>query len=156
MRRPIETLLSIRRVRLFDRVPIFETERLVRLFANRINYQRKLVKDATAVSEGSARQFSEDDRGLSTLIEELESREYVVTKRSRRIMEEMLSGMYGDGLIFKDFETEIEPLYPLSSDLRRASQLADQLADKTKEETFDVARALLIDLPKRNPDQTSD
>lgn len=148
MPRPIETLLSLPRVRLFDRVPILETERLVRLFIDRPDYQPKLVEPALKVSRASAQQFSLDDEGLSALLKEMSSAEYVVTKRSRRVIEEMLSGIYDDGFVFKEFEGQIQPLCELPPILLRMSRLADSLADKTKEESIDVARALLIDLPK--------
>lgn len=149
MPRPIETLLSLPRVRLADRVPILETERLVHQLVERGEYQPRLVKNAFEVSRGSAHQFSMDDQGLSTLLEEINSAEYIVTKRSKRVMEQMLNGIYGDGFVFKRFENEIEPLCQISQPLREVSKLADSLADKTKEESIDVARALMIDLPKR-------
>lgn len=148
MPRPIETLLSLPRVRLINRVPILETERMIQRFMGQPDYRPKLAKSALRVSEGSAQQFSLDDKGLSILLEEINTAEYIVTKRSKTIMEEMLKGICGDGLIFKDFESHIEPLYEVSQDLQHVSQLADRLADKTKEESFDVARALLIQLPK--------
>ncbi len=72
-----------------------------------------------------------------------------MTKRSERVMEEMLSGICEDGAIYKEFEEEIEPLCDLSARLREMSKLADSLADKTKEESIDVARALTIRLPTR-------
>lgn len=149
MPRPIETLLSLPRVRLADRVPILETERLVHQLVERAEYQPRLVKNAFEVSRSSAHQFSMDDQGLSTLLEEINSAEYIVTKRSKRVMERMLNGIYGDGFVFKQFENEIEPLCRISQPLREVSKLADSLADKTKEESIDVARALMIDLPKR-------
>lgn len=147
MPRPIETLLSLPRVRLIDRVPILETERYVRHFMERAEYRPKLVKQALQVSKGSARQFSTDDEGLSTLLEEIDSAEYIVTKRSKKIMEDMLNGICADGRIFKEFEGEIDPLCDIWPPLREISKLADGLADKAKEESLDVARALLIDLP---------
>jgi hypothetical protein len=110
-------------------------------------YRQKLVKQSTEVSERSAQQFSLDDTGLAALLEEIDSAEYVVTKRSKRIMEEMLKGICADGFIFKEFEAEIDPLCEFSPTLRQVSKIADGLADKAKEETIDVARALLIDLP---------
>ena len=150
MPRPIETLLSLPRVRLVDRVPIIETEKFVRRFIDRVDYRPRLVKHALGVCKGSVQQFSMDDEGLSALLEELKSTEYVVTKRSQRTMEDMLSGIYGDGLIFKGFEAEIEPLYDESQPLRQVSKMADNLADKAKEESIDVARALRIGLPKHS------
>ena len=110
-------------------------------------YRSKLVKQAMEVSERSAQQFSLDDMGLAMLLEEVDSAEYVVTKRSKRIMEEMLKGICADGFVFKEFEGEINPLCEVSPPLRQVSKIADGLADKAKEETIDVARALLIDLP---------
>jgi len=148
MLRPIETLLSLPRVRLINRVPILETERMIQRFMDRPDYRPKLAKSALRVSESSAHQFSLDDKGLSTLLEEINAAEYIVTKRSKTIMEVMLKGICGDGLIFKGFESRIEPLYEVSQDLQHVSQLADRLADKTKEESLDVARALLIQVPK--------
>jgi hypothetical protein len=62
-------------------------------------------------------------------------------------MEDMLNGICADGRIFKRFEDSIQPLCEISPPLREVSQLADSLADKTKEESVDVARALLIPLP---------
>ena len=115
---------------------------------SRHDYHQRLAKSALQVSEGSAQQFSIDDEGLSTLLDEITTASYIVTKRSRTVMEEMLKGICGDGLVFKEFESEIKPLYDVSQDLRRVSRLADSLADKTKEESLDVARALLIQLPK--------
>jgi len=61
----------------------------------------------------------------------------------------MLRGICGDGTIFKDFEREIKPLFDISQSLRQISQLADRLVDKTKEESVDVARNLMIELPTR-------
>ncbi len=152
MPRPIETLLSLPRVRLIDRVPILETEKYVRRFMNRPEYQPKLVKQALQVSEGSAHQFSIDDQGLSALLEEIDSAEYIVTKRSKKIMEDMLNGICADGSIFKKFEGDIDPLCDISRQLREVSKLADSLADRAKEESLDVARALLIDLPTQARD----
>ncbi len=149
MPRPLETLLSLPRVRLFDRVPILETEDLVRSFLDRPDYQPKLVKTALQVSRGSAQQFSNDDKALSALLEELDSAEYIVTRRSKTLMEDMLSGIYGDGFIYKRFEAEIEPLCEVSRPLREVSKLANSLADRTKEESLDLARALMIRLPMR-------
>lgn len=150
MPRPIETLLSLPRVRLIDRVPILETEEYVRRFMNRVQYQPKLIKQALQVSKGSAQQFSTDDEGLSALLEEIDSSEYIVTKRSKKIMENMLNGICADGRVFKGFEGRIEPLCDIFQPLREVSKLADSLADKTKEESLDLARALLIDLPKQD------
>jgi hypothetical protein len=147
MPRPIESLLSLPRLRLFDRVPILETEKLIRSHMNQTNNQPKLVKAALGVSEGSAIQFSNDDVGLSTLLNELNSADYIVTKRSRTVMEQMLSGICKDGSMFKEFEHQIEPLYELSRRLLQMSKFADALADKTKEESIDVARALMLNLP---------
>jgi hypothetical protein len=148
MPRPIESLLSLPRVRLFNRVPILETERLVRRYIDIPDYQPKLVKPAMKVSQATAQQFSSDDEGLSTLLKEIDSAEYIVTKRSRETMEEMLSGICDDGSLFKKFEGQIQPLCLLSHDLLRVAKLADSLADKTREESIDVARALMIQLPK--------
>jgi hypothetical protein len=150
MPRPIESLLSLPRVRLFDRVPILETESLVRRYVDRPDYQPRLLKPALEVSRASAQQFSSDDEGLSALLKEIGSAEYIVTKRSRKVMEEMLSGICDDGSLFKEFEGQIQPLCQLSHDLLQVSRLADSLADKTKEESIDVARALMIGLPKRD------
>jgi hypothetical protein len=147
MPRPIETLLSLPRVRLINRVPILETGKYVRRFVGQPAYHPKLVKQAMKVSEGSAQQFSVDDEGLAILLEEIDSAEYVVTNRSKRIMQEMLNGICADGFIFKEFEGAIHPLCEISPPLRQVSKMADGLADKAKEETIDVARALLIDLP---------
>jgi hypothetical protein len=145
--RPIETLLSFPRVRLIDRVPIVETQEYIRRLVHRIEYQQKLIKQAISVSNGTARQFSADDEGLSTLLQEMGSAAYVVTQRSKRVMGNMLNGICADGRIFKEFEKDIQPLSNISPPLRDASTLADQLADKTKEESLDLARALLINLP---------
>jgi hypothetical protein len=73
--------------------------------------------------------------------------EYVVTKRSKALMEGMLNGICADGQIFKGFENSIKPLRAISLPLHEAASLADSLADKAKEESLDVARALLIQLP---------
>ena len=81
------------------------------------------------------------------LLEEIDSAEYIVTRRSKGVMEEMLNGICSDGRIYKGFEQEIEPLCDASPSLRYVSMVADNLADKTKEESMDLARALLIDLP---------
>ncbi len=147
MPRPIETLLSLPRVRLFDRVPILETERLIRSLLDRPDYRHRLIKAAMGVSQGSALQFSSDDLGLSTLLTEVNSADYVVTERSKTVMEEMLDAICKDGSMFKRFEHQIEPLCEASQKLLHLSRFADSLADKTKEESMDVARALMIDLP---------
>jgi len=147
MPRPIETLLSLSRVRLIDRVPILETKEYVRRFMNHSEYAPKLISGALQVSEGSAKQFSADDKGLSALLEKIDSAEYIVTRRSKGVMEGMLNGICDDGRIYKDFEQEIEPLCDASPPLRYVSKVADNLAYKTKEGSLDLARALLIDLP---------
>jgi hypothetical protein len=147
MPRPIETLLSLPRVRLIDRVPILETEKYVRHFITRTEYTPKLVRRSLEVTQSSAKQFSADDHGLSALLAQLDSAEYIVTKRSKRVMENMLRDICADGAVFKGFEEKIQPLCNISQPLREVSGLADSLADKTKEESMDVARALLIELP---------
>ena len=147
MPRPLETLLSFPRVRLIDRVPILETQQYVKRFIEQTEYQPKLIKQALKVSNGSAQQFSTDDEGLSTLLDEVAKTEYVVTERSRRAVEEMLNGICADGRVFKRFESCIRPLCEISRNLREASTLADSLADRAKEESMDVARALLIPPP---------
>jgi len=73
-------------------------------------YAPKLINRALQVSKGSAQQFSVDDKGLSTLLDEIDSAEYIVTKRSKGVMEKMLNGICADGRIYKGFEQEIEPL----------------------------------------------
>jgi len=125
-----------------------ETGEYLRSFMNRSEHTQKLISRALQVSKGSADQFSVDDIGLSTLLEEIDSAEYIVTNHSKGVMEEMLNEICGDGLIFKGFEHEIEPLCEASPRLRYVSKVADSLVDKTKEESLDLARALLIDLPK--------
>lgn len=137
-------------MRLVDRVPILETEKVVQRFMDRVEYRPRLAKHAIRVCEGSAQQFSADDQGLVTLLHEVSSMEYIVTKRSKRVMEDMLADICDDGRIFKDFEVEIGPLYDVSQPLREVSKVADSLADKTKEESLDLARALLIRLPTQN------
>lgn len=145
--RPIETILTLPRVRLFNKVPILETERLVQRFLGRAEYRQRLLKDAFRVSAGSARQFSFDDRGLAALLEAIASDQYVVTARSRSSLEAMLRGICGDGVLFKDFKLEMRPLCDVSPSLRGVSKLAGSLADRAKEEAIDVARALFIKLP---------
>ena len=147
MARPIETLLSLPRVRLIDRVPVIETEEYVRGFIHKIDTQPKLVQRSLQVSTESAKQFSTDDIGLSTLLSEFNSTQYVVTRNSKRVMEGMLNEICADGQVFKGFEEEIQPLCEFSQSLREASRIADNLADRTKEESIDVARALMINLP---------
>ena len=147
MPRPIETLLSLPRVRLIAKVPILETEKYVRRFITRSDYRPKLVKPSLEVSKNSAKQFSQDDRSLSALLTELDSAEYIVTRRSKGVMEDMLRGVCEDGVVFKGFEEKIQPLCEISQPLRQASSLAGSLADKAKEDSLDVARALLINLP---------
>jgi hypothetical protein len=151
MARPIETLLSLPRVRLIDRVPIIETEAYVRRFIHQIETRTKLVQKSFQVSNESAKQFSADDKGLSTLLAEFNCAQYVVTRNSKRIMEGMLSEICADGDIFKGFEEKIQPLCEISQPLREASRFADSLADRTKEESIDVARALMIELPAHPP-----
>jgi len=126
---------------------VLETEQYVSRFVGRTEYQPRLVKQALKVSDGSACQFSSDDEGLSTLLHEMDAAEYVVTKRSRKVLEDMLNGICADGRIFKGFEDSIQPLCEISPALREVSSLADSLADMAKEESLDVARALLIQLP---------
>jgi len=142
-------------VRLIDRVPILETEHYVSRFVDRTEYRPKLVKQALKISDGSARQFSSDDKGLSTLLHEMDTAEYVVTKRSRMVMQDMLNEICADGRIFKRFEDCIQPLCEISPPLRQVSSLADSLADKVKEESLDVARALLIQLPTQEDKRRS-
>ena len=125
----------------------------MRLFKDREAYRPKLVQQALQVARGSAKQFFADDESLSTLLEEIDSAQYIVTRRSKKIMEDMLSGICSDGSIYKEFEGEIDPLCQSSPPLYETSKLADGLADKAREESIDVARALLINLPTRTPDR---
>jgi hypothetical protein len=129
-------------------VPILETEKMIERLIDHPKYMPRLARRALQVSEGSVRQFQSDDVGLTSLLEQIHSAQFVVTHRSKPIMEKLLDGICGDGLIFKGFERKIEPLYPVSHELERTSKFADSLAEKTKEESFDIARALLIQLPK--------
>lgn len=138
-------------MRLIDRVPIIETGAYVRRFIHRIENQPKLVQKSLQVSNESAKQFSADDKGLSSLLAEFNCAEYVVTRNSKRLMEGMLSEICADGDIFKGFEEKIRPLCAISQPLRQASRLADSLADRAKEDSIDVARALMIELPAHPP-----
>ena len=149
MPRPIETLLSLPRVRLIDRVPIVETQAYVRHLVQRAEYRHRLVNQAIRVSDGSAEHFANDDKGLSALLQEVDSAEYIVTHRSKRVMGEMLNGICADGSLFKGFENTIQPLCEISPNLRQASTVADTLADRAKEESIDLARALLLPLPTK-------
>jgi hypothetical protein len=108
------------------------------------------VSQAITVSGRSANHFATDEKGLSLLLDEVESSDYVVTERSKRVMEEMLNDICADGLVFKGFENTIQPLCQLSRDLREASTVADTLADRAKEESMDLARTLLIPLPGKD------
>ncbi len=81
------------------------------------------------------------------MLAEFNCAEYVVTRNSKRLMEGMLSEICADGDVFKGFEEKIQPLCDISPPLREASRLADSLADRAKEESIDVARALMIELP---------
>jgi hypothetical protein len=132
----------------------------VKHFIERAEYRYKLVKQALRVSDESALQFSKDDQGLTTLLGEIHSAEYIVTERSKRVMEEMLNGICADGRIFKGFERNIQPLCAISPPLRNTSSLANSLTDKAKEQSLDLARALLIHLPTeedaRLPYQSAD
>ena len=147
MPRPIETILSLPRVRLIDKVPIVETQEYIRRFLQRAQYRTKLVRQAIRVSNDSAQQFSTDDQTLSVLLHEVSSAQYVVTERSKHVINGLLSGICADGRIFKGFENSIQPLCETSQNLRRASKLTTQLVDRTKEESLDLARELLIPLP---------
>jgi len=109
------------------------------------------VQKSLQVSNESAKQFSADDKGLSSLLAEFNCAEYVVTRNSKRLMEGMLSEICADGDIFKGFEEKIRPLCAISQPLRQASRLADSLADRAKEDSIDVARALMIELPAHPP-----
>jgi hypothetical protein len=126
----------------------------VKHFITSAEYVPKLVKQSLAVSKSSAKQFSVDDHDLSGLLAELDSAEYIVTKRSKLVMEHMLRDICADGMIFKGFEAKIQPLCNISQPLRVLSGLADSLADKAKEESMDVARALLIELPTSKREDT--
>jgi hypothetical protein len=117
--------------------------------AARAQYRHRLVNQAIRVSDGSADQFSTDHKGLSVLLEEVNSSEYVVTERSKRVIDDMLNGICADGCVFKEFEDTIQPLCQISSDLTKASAIADDLANSAKEQSIDLARALLIPLPTK-------
>ena len=91
-------------MRLIDTVPIVENQQYVTRSLERTEYRPRLVKQALRVSDGSACQFSTDDKGLSTLLNEMGSTEYVVTKRSKQVVEEMLKGICADDRIFKFFQ----------------------------------------------------
>ena len=59
---------------------------------------------------------------------------------------ENLTRCFADGRLFKGFEEKVENLYD-SPTLRNVTKLADNLIDKIREETVDVAKALLIGIP---------
>jgi len=145
--RPIETLLSLPRVRLIDRVPVLETQEYVRRLAPRLQYRCRLVNQAITVSNGCANQFSTDEKGLSVLLDEVDSSEYVVTERSKRVIDNMLNGICADSSVFKDFENTIQPLCEISPNLREVTSVADTHANRAKEQSIDLARALLMPLP---------
>ena len=105
------------------------------------------MNQSIRVSDGCADQFSADETSLSVLLDMVGSAEYVVTDRSRRVMDAMLNGICADGSLFKGFHETIEPLCRLSPNLREVSSVADNLANRTKEESLDLARALLLPLP---------
>ena len=113
------------------------------------------MNQAIRVSDGSADQFSADEKGLSVLLEQVDSLEYVVTERSKRVIDAMLNGICADGSVFKDFEDTIRPLCEISPNLTEVSTMADNLANRAKEQSIDLARALLIPLPTREDTRLS-
>jgi len=130
-----------------------ETQEYIRRLAPRVQYRCRLVNHGIAASNGCANQFSTDEKGLSVLLDEVDSSEYVVTERSKRVIGSMLNGICADGSVFKDFQNTIQPLCEISPSLREASSVADTHASRAKEQSIDLARALLMPLPKRQDER---
>lgn len=146
--RPIDTILALSRVRLINKVPLLETEQLVRLFLDQVNLRKKLVEHATGVTEGSYRQFESDDEALVALADEIESAQYCVTRHAQARLTSLVRDIFGDGVIYKKFAASIEPLFEESNYLERISGLTSRVVDSTHEHSLDVARLIGAPVPR--------
>ncbi len=148
MPRPLETILSLPRVRLVSKVPVVETERLVQLYVDKPRFRPTLIQHATDVARGSYFQFSRDEASLRHVITVVNTNRYVVTRKSRLAMSDLVNDVYGDGVIYKRFDRTIEPLIESSEILWKVSELAESKADSAAEQSLDVARLLGLSIPK--------
>jgi hypothetical protein len=146
--RPIDTILALSRVRLVNKVPVLETEQLVRLLIDRVEFRKTLVEHATGVTEGSYRQFESDDEALVTLADEIESARYCVTRHAQACLASLVRDIFGDGVIYKKFAANIRPLFEESDYLERISGLTARVVDSTHEHSLDVARLIGAPVPR--------
>lgn len=146
MRRPLETILSLPRVRLVNKVPLVETEELIELYIDKRRYRGVLVRHATKVTEGAYIEFVRDDESLTSIIDEINKEDFFVTRKARAAIRELVTGIYGDGIIFKQFEAKIKPLFTDSAELEEITKITDRVADSTKEHSLDVARLVGVSI----------
>lgn len=123
MQRPIETILMIPRVRLAKKVPIVETEKLIKLYLDKIGYYPKLINHAFEVLKKSYVYFCKDDNDLVYLIEAINSGNYTVSYKSKIVLSNMLQEIIFDNSLFKEFNNTLKPLFKISRMLRELSLL---------------------------------
>ncbi len=155
MRRPLETVLLWPRVRLTQKVPLVEAEELVTRYANEPRYQPILVKSATRVTRHSYFYFSEDEVHLWNLLQAILSDVYSVSLRTKLSLRRLLNDVYGDSLIFKEFDRKIEFLFEISRDLKDLALKVEKIAESTKNYSVEIGDALGIKLPGTSVDLQS-
>jgi len=146
--RPLETILGIPRVRLTQRVPLVETEKMVSIFLDRGPYRPMLVKRATEVTELSYRYFCDDEASLMSLRAAVNSKEFAVNLRTQMILSSLLTGMHQDGGRFKGFEERIEPLMDLSPILEHVARMADEKVDGVRERAEEIGELIGVRVPR--------
>jgi len=135
------------RVRLTQKVPLVETEKLVVRFAEKPEYQPILVANTKRVAQHSYYSFCEDEIILWNLLHAIISDMYTVSLRTQLYLRRLLNDTYGDSLIFKEFERKIEFLMEISKELKDLSRKVERVADTTKNYSLEIGQELGIKLP---------
>lgn len=151
MRIPLETILTLPRVKLTRRVPIIEAEKLVKFYVDKPRYHSMLLKHTKKVTGQSYVYFCDDETSLLGLMAAVNSKDYAVSVKSQVVLSDLLTDVYDDSLTFKNFEENIEPLIDISSDLEEMTSLTDQKAYSTRRYAKDLGDLIGVKVPRENP-----
>lgn len=145
MKRPIETLLTLPRVKLERRIPISEFTRSLQFYSLDL-----ILKYAREISERSKRIFYLDETVLSAILTGL-IEGYKVTLRSQVLLRELLTDVYHDARKFSVYEQKISPYRRIDIKLDFETSQALDKAEECKGYAEDIGDLMSMKIPAESP-----
>ena len=149
MLKPLETIMpTLQRVRVVQATGIVETEQLIKRQIDNSKYIPRLIKYSVQITHQSHSIFSNDEACLFYLFAEMLSGEYMITRPARQRLLGMLSGIYSDCNVFRNFKETIKPLFDSSTYLEELTIATNTKANSTKKYGKRIETISGIEVPK--------